>query len=458
MDGFKPIAEKMRREQLPEVAISTFGQYYRQLVAGVTGEIGERGIEPVADVPDAERLGNRDVAAGRTALAHTVVVNLNGGLGTSMGLAQAKSLLPVKNGRSFLDFLALQAVAADVPLVLMDSFATQADSLAVLGRHQALRCDLPPDFVQHKVPKIAAHDFSAVSWPANPQLEWCPPGHGDFYTALVTSGMLARMRERGFRYAFVSNADNLGASLDVGILGHFARSGAPFMMEVADRTAADRKGGHLARLADGSGRLVLRESAQCPKADEAAFQDVTRHRYFNTNTLWLDLAALERILRERDNFLGLPMIRNVKTVDPRDPASTRVYQLETAIGAAIAVFDGATALRVPRRRFAPVKTTDDLLAVRSDATIISAGDIIVPNPARSIAGPPIVRLDPRFFRMIADFEARFPAGAPSLRDCASLTVEGDVKFGAGVVCRGDVNLVNRLPGQLVIADGTILEG
>ena len=135
-------------------------------------------------------------------------------------------------------------------------------------------------------------------------------------------------------------------------------------MEVTDRTEADRKGGHLAvRRADG--RLVLRETAQTPEEDLEALQDITRHRYVNTNNLWVSLRALDDAMR--DGFLELPMIRNEKTVDPSDSSSPAVYQLETAMGAAIEVFEGARALRVPRTRFAPVKTTDDLLALRSDA-------------------------------------------------------------------------------------------
>lgn len=455
MDRFVSIAQKMRRERLPEVAIRTFEHYYRQLVGGVTGEIPEAGIEPVLSLPDAERFGVRESDAGNKAMARTVLINLNGGLGTSMGLDRAKSLLPVKDGRSFLDLLALQAIAADVPLLLMNSFVTHADSLAVLDRYKELHRDLPLDFTQHKVPKIAVDGLTAIDWPANPLLEWCPPGHGDFYTALITSGMLGKLREGGYRYAFVSNADNLGASLDLAILGHFVLSGAPFMMEVAERTAADRKGGHLARVRGGG--LILRESAQCPKEDEASFQDVKRHRYFNTNSLWLDLDALQRVLAERENVLGLPMIRNVKTVDPRDPASPKVYQLETAIGAAISVFPGATAVRVPRKRFAPVKTTDDLLVVRSDATVITGQHHVVPNPARALPDPPVVHLDPRYYRMIADFDARFPAGAPSLVNCVALRIEGDVRFGAGVMCRGEVSIIHHGPETLNIAAGTVLE-
>ena len=112
---------------------------------------------------------------------------------------------------------------------------------------------------------------------------------------------------------------------------------------------------------------MLRETAQTPEEDLEALQDTARHRYFNCNNLWVSLPALKTLLDERDGVLGLPLIVNEKTVDPSDPASPAVIQLETAMGAAIEVFDGAAALRVPRKRFAPVKTTDDLLVVRSDA-------------------------------------------------------------------------------------------
>jgi len=61
---------------------------------------------------------------------------------------------------------------------------------------------------------------------------------------------------------------------------------------VTRRTAADRKGGHLARRT-ADGRLLLREVAQCPDADLESFQDISRHKYFNTNSLWLRLDALK---------------------------------------------------------------------------------------------------------------------------------------------------------------------
>ena len=127
----------------------------------------------------------------------------------------------------------------------------------------------------------------------------------------------------------------------------------------------------------------------------------------------MSLPALARALRARDNVLGLPMIVNRKTVDPTDPSSPAVFQLETAMGAAIEVFEGARALRVPRARFAPVKTTNDLLALRSDCYVRTDDEHVALAPERDGA-PPFVDLDPAHYRLLADFEARFPAGPPSL--------------------------------------------
>jgi UTP--glucose-1-phosphate uridylyltransferase len=266
--------------------------------------------------------------------------------------------------------------------------------------------------------------------------------------------MLEALLDGGYRYAFVANVDNLGAVMEPRILAWFAREGMPFLMEVADRTAADRKGGHLARRPDGG--LVLREIAQTPEADVETFQDITRHRFFNTNTLWIDLRALADVLEARDGVLGLPMIVNRKTVDPGDSDSTPVVQLETAMGAAIDVFDGARAVRVPRERFAPVKTTDDLLALRSDAYELTGDARLALAAGRSDA--PLVQLDPQFFKLVRDFEARLPAGPPSLVGAQRLTVRGDVVFGADVVVRGAVTVEHAGDGQRRIEDGTVLDG
>ena len=460
MSGLEASVGKMRRDDVGDAAVDAFADAYRRLEEGETGVLPEDEIEPVDDLPAAGDLPDTGPEAGG-AIDHAVVIKLNGGLGTSMGMTGPKSLVEVKDGLTFLDIIVRQVLelrertGARLPLVLMNSFSTRDASLAALARYDDIEADVPLDFLQNKVPKLLADDLEPAEWPDDPALEWAPPGHGDLYTALVTSGLLDELLERDYRYAFVSNADNLGAVLEPRILAWIAAEEIPFVMEVADRTEADRKGGHIARRRDGSG-LVLREIAQTPDEDVDAFQDTDRHRFFNTNTLWVDLEALRGLLDERDGVLGLPMIVNRKTVDPSDKGSPEVVQLETAMGAAIDVFDGARALRVPRRRFAPVKTTSDLLALRSDAYVVT--DDAHVEPAEGRDGPPVVDLDDEHYKLLADFEERFPAGAPSLVACERLTVEGDVEFGADVVVRGAVTVENGGAGRLRIEDGTVLEG
>jgi UTP--glucose-1-phosphate uridylyltransferase len=390
-----------------------------------------------------------------------VVIKLNGGLGTSMGMTGPKSLVEVKDGLTFLDIAVRQTLAlrastgARLPLVLMHSFYTREASLAAVERYPDLKVDVPLDFVQGRFPKVRADDLRPVSWPADPELEWAPPGHGDIFTSLVTSGMLDQLLERDYRFAFVSNIDNLGAVLDERILAWFASERLPFLMEIAERAHGDRKGGHPARLR--SGGLVLREIAQTPQEDLEAFKDTSRHRLFNANSLWFDLRALRDALDERDGVLGLPMIVNRKTVDPTDRSSPEVFQIETAMGAAVASFDGAAVVRVPRRRFAPVKTTNDLLALRSDAYVMGEGARVELAPERNQV-PPLVDLDTDFYKLLGDFEPRFARGAPSLVGCERLKVVGDVAFGAGVVVRGAVVVENRNESQLRIEDGAVLSG
>jgi UTP--glucose-1-phosphate uridylyltransferase len=459
-EGLRASVEKMRADGVAEVAIATFTRLYEQLDAGETGLVAEGDIEPVGDLPGLDALPAPDAAA-RDALAGAVTIKLNGGLGTSMGMTRAKSLLEVRDGLSFLDVIARQVLALRdrhrirLPLVLMNSFHTRDDTLAALERYPDLASDVPPEFGQSREPKLRVDDLHPVAWPSDPELEWCPPGHGDLYASLVSSGMLEALLGGGYRHAFVSNSDNLGAVLDPAILGWVAREGIPFLMEVSRRTPADRKGGHLARGRDG--RLLLREIAQVPDADRDAFGDIERHRYFNTNSLWIDLRALAARLEAGGQVIGLPLIVNRKTVDPTDPDSPGVYQLETAMGAAISVFEGARALRVGRERFAPVKTTNELLAVRSDCYELTDDCRLRLSPRRG-ADPPFVDLDPEHFRLLADFEARFPAGPPSLVACERFVVRGDVTFGRDVTVRGDVEVRAAADAPVAIEDGTVLEG
>ena len=254
----------------------------------------------------------------------------------------------------------------------------------------------------------------------------------------------------GFKYMFVSNSDNLGATMDLKLLTWFAQSKAPFAMEVAARTDADKKGGHLARGANGG--LLLRELAQCPDEDADAFQDVSKYKFFNTNNLWVNLEALKATFDQMGGVMPLPVISNGKTVDPRDKKSTKVLQLETAMGSAIECFEGAAAILIPRSRFAPVKTTADLLALSSDAYEITPDSRMQLCAARN-GVPPTVKLDDGY-KFVDQLATLTKNGVPSLIGCTKLAVEGKVELAPGVVIEGTVKICNKGGDLKVCPAGT----
>jgi UTP--glucose-1-phosphate uridylyltransferase len=442
-EGIALIEKKMRSTGLSEVAIQAFLFQYQKLLDNDTGLIPEEAIQPIAQLPS---LDERELPEGIGDYLHqTLVLKLNGGLGTSMGLEKAKSLLRVRGDLTFLDiivkqFLQLRAsTAPGLGLFFMNSFSTSDDTIEALLSYKELGDQKRMQLLQNRVPKIDKETLLPISWPSNPALEWCPPGHADLYVCLYGSGLLKKLLDAGKKYLFVSNADNLGATLDPNLLRFFAESGTPFLMEVTRRTPSDRKGGHLARRLD-SKRLVLRESAQCPEKDLDYFQDIDRHRYFNTNNLWIRLDRLFEELTAGAGYIPLPLIRNEKNVDPRDKKSPKVFQLEAAMGAAIECFDGAAAVEVPRSRFSPVKTTNDLLAVRSDAYEVDES-FRVGLRAERRGVPPKVELSDDY-KLVDQLEELVAAGIPSLVRSRSLTVKGPWRFVAGVEIVGDVRFEN----------------
>ena len=454
--GLKAAQQKMRDAGVEPTAIEVFTSYYHQLEEGGTGLIREDTISPLTDPPMLSQV-DVDEEAASAALDRTVIIKLNGGLGTSMGLDKAKSLLEVRDGRTFLALIVGQVRAARkrhgarLPLLFMDSFNTRDDTLEALSAYPDLAVgDLPLDFLQNQEPKLRADDLSPVEWPADPSLEWCPPGHGDLYTALLGSGLLDKLLEQGFRYASVSNGDNLGAVPDARLAGWFAASGAPYAAELCRRTVNDKKGGHLA-IRKTDGQLILRDTAQTAPEEMDYFTDEFRHPFFHTNNLWFDLAAVKKVLDERHGVMGLQLIRNEKTVDPRNSDSTPVIQVESAMGGAIEVFDGATCICVDRSRFLPVKTTNELLLLRSDVYTLDADSHLVKGTEKTCE----IDLDKHFYKKIADFTSRIPQ-APSLRDADRLSVAGDWTFGSGVVVDGSAGLTTEAPAT--VPDGARLSG
>ncbi|HWV79130.1 MAG TPA: UTP--glucose-1-phosphate uridylyltransferase, partial [Isoptericola sp.] len=351
--GLALARSKMEAEGVAPAAIETFTRFYHLLESGETGLVREADVEPLTDLPRHADLAVSDADA-QAALAKTAIIKLNGGLGTSMGMDRAKSLLTVRDdgpgqggpdeagALTFLDVIvrqvraAREATGARLPLVLMNSFRTRDDTLAALAPYDDLAVDgLPLDFLQNREPKLLADTLEPVEWPADPTLEWCPPGHGDLYPALHASGVVRALLDAGFRYASVSNSDNLGAAPDGAIAAWFAASGAPYAAEMCLKTPADVKGGQLV-VRKSDGRIVQRETAQTHPDDVDVSLDPTVHRYFHTNNLWFDLEALAAELDRTGGVLELPLIRNEKTVDPTDASSPAVVQIESAMGAAVA--------------------------------------------------------------------------------------------------------------------------
>jgi len=454
MGNFDAFDLKMRNAGMGDAAIRAFRRNYDALCRNETGMIPEESIIPAEGIPMLEKVASGKPVSAEL-LAQAVVIKLNGGLGTSMGLQGPKSLLPVRDGVTFLDLMVRQvqsvraATGAPVRLLLMNSFNTSGGTLDYLERYRAdgFAEASEVELMQNQIPKIDAATLLPVEWPANPDLEWCPPGHGDLFPALIGSGWLDRLLAEGVKYAFVSNSDNLGAVLDPSLLDYFAQSGAPFLMEVTRRTAADRKGGHLARR-KSDGRLLLREVAQCPDADLDAFQDIDRYLYFNTNSLWLRLDLLKDQLAADDGVLPLPMIRNKKTVDPRDKNSPDVVQLEVAMGAAIECFEGSAAIEVARSRFAPVKTTGDLFSLRSDAYEVLPDGQVRLSEVRNGA-PPVVSLGDSY-KLVDQIDE---LGVPSLIRCNSLVLEGRVTFSPGAIMVGDVKILGSSEAPKRVAAG-----
>lgn len=253
------------------------------------------------------------------------------------------------------------------------------------------------------------------------------------------------MIAQGKEYLFVSNVDNLGATVDLNILHHMVESDAEFIMEVTDKTKADIKGG---TLVDDDGHIRLLEIAQVPDEHVEDFKSVKKFKIFNTNNLWVNLKAIKRVMDEE--AMDLEIIVNNKTT----PQGEKVIQLETAVGAAIKHFKNAHGVNVPRTRFLPVKSTSDLFLVTSNLYSLIHGRLVV-NPDRMFSNVPLIKLGDHF-KKVNDFLTRFKT-IPQILELDHLTVTGDVCFGSKVELRGTVIIVANHGEHIDIPSGTILE-
>ncbi|MCL1826563.1 MAG: UTP--glucose-1-phosphate uridylyltransferase [Candidatus Cloacimonetes bacterium] len=433
MSEIKKFVDIMQAEGIHSSSIKVFEYYYQQLEKGEKGKLSKAQIS----TPNSNQLIYHDSLTGGDTvnLRKLAIIKLNGGLGTSMGLSKAKSLLTVKDGYTFLDIIAQQTLLLretcqiDLPLLFMNSFVTSSDTLEFLQKYQSLElAGLPLEFIQNRFLKVRKDSLSPLQNEDETQ-NWNPPGHGDIYGVLQSTGILQSLLDRGIEYVFISNSDNLGATVDTGILNKMVAEGIEFVMEVCDRTENDKKGGHLAAIGD---RLTLREVAQCPENEVEEFQDIEVYKYFNTNNLWVNLKSLQKLLETNKDVLPLPLILNEKKV-----AEVPVYQLETAMGSAISLFENSKACVVPRSRFLPVKKNQDLLLLWSDVYSLDEHFELKKNEG---AIETILDLDPNFYSNIDQLKTACQKGIPSLAACKSLTIRGNVSFGENVVFRGDVKI------------------
>jgi UTP--glucose-1-phosphate uridylyltransferase len=400
---------------------------------------------------DRDRIGRLE-REGLRLLDRAVVIKLNGGLSTTMGGRAPKGILEAKDGLSYLEIVVRQMQALHqehhcrTPLMLMNSFFTHAPTMEIVGRF-----DLPiMTLIQSQVPRLQADTFAPLE--AGDDLDWTPPGHGDIYDCLLRSGWLEKLIRQGYRWAFISNLDNLAASLEPWILGLMAEDDVDFLMEVTDRTNADRKGGTPVVI---GGRLHLLEIAQVAPEDRAAFQDIHRFPFFNTNNLWVQLEALEAVLAS--GALELPLIQNKKNVAGRE-----IIQIETAMGAALGFFPRARALRVGRERFFPTKKVADLFVLRTDACVLDHMARLRRNPERPDNLPflPRVFFSDDFLDSPLAMSERFqdPASVSILR-ADIFDVYGDVYFESKVTVEGRVEVrgapgaTYRIPSGALLRDG-----
>jgi len=394
----------------------------------------------------------------KSMLNKLVVVKLNGGLGTSMGCHGPKSVIPVRNDLTFLDLTVQQienlnkTYNANVPLVLMNSFNTDDDTEKIVRKYKGFQVNIY-SFNQSCFPRISRDSLLPVArrYEVEDNMEaWYPPGHGDFYESFQKSGLLKQFINEGREYLFLSNIDNLGATIDLGILNRLVGAKDDvcheFVMEVTDKTRADVKGGTLIQYEN---KLRLLEIAQVPNEHVDEFKSVKTFKFFNTNNIWAKLDAIERVLNEKS--MNMEIIVNNKTLDN----GLRVIQLETAVGAAMKCFENAIGINVPRSRFLPVKKTSDLLLVMSNLYSLKAGSLVM-SPQRMFPTTPLVKLGDNHFSKVKEFLGRF-ANIPDIIELDHLTVSGDVTFGRGVSLRGTVIIIANHGDRIDIPAGAILE-
>jgi UTP--glucose-1-phosphate uridylyltransferase len=440
---FKNFEEKMLNKGISKLAIKIFELNFNKMIKGDSFVYKSEDINPILETNEILDLNQKiDLNETKNLASKVAVIKLNGGLGTSMGLKGPKSQLVVKNNLNFLEITVNQIqkfnlnFSTNVPLIFMNSFNTEEETFANLEKLNFHNKIFPNSFIENKSPKIRRIEsegkisFEPAEYIADPDLEWAPPGHADVYPALYESNLLDSLLSKGYEYVFISNIDNLGANLNPQIIKKVFDMKSSFIMEVAKRTENDKKGGHIAFK---NGKLILRESSQVIKEDENDFQDFNKYKFFNTNSIWIKIKTLKELLDKNNGILDLPIIINIKNINPSDTTSEKVIQLESAMGSAITLFEDAKTILVPSERFIPVKNTSNLLYLLSD--LVEMDENFTLHPIKNI----FIDLKNNNYKFVEGFFERFKV-IPSLKNCESLIVENDIFFNESQEFKGKVHL------------------
>ncbi|OWB55617.1 hypothetical protein B5S28_g1492 [[Candida] boidinii] len=457
IDGVDDQSVKLKFEKEMDSFFALFRRYITDKASGSSVLDWEKIKSPSVDeVVDFKSILSKEAdltQINTENLNKLAVLKLNGGLGTSMGCVGPKSVIEVRDGQSFLDLSVRQiehlnrTYDSNVPLLLMNSFNTNADTALIVKKYQGHRIKIKT-FNQSRYPRVFKDSLLPVPKSIDDRLDaWYPPGHGDLFESLVASGELDSLLDQGKEILFVSNGDNLGATVDTRILDHMLETGAEYIMELTDKTRADVKGGTLINY---GGEIRLLEIAQVPKSHVEEFKSIKKFKNFNTNNLWINLRAIKRLVEAND--LEVEIIPNSKSIAVGNN-ELGVIQLETAVGAAIRHFKNAHGIVVPRTRFLPVKTCSDLLLVKSDLFYLQHGALKI-DPSR-FGGAPLVKLGTHFKKVI-DFQQRIPH-MPKILELDHLTVTGNVNFGRDVQLKGTVIVVCNDGDRIDIPNGSILE-
>ena len=362
-------------------------------------------------------------------LKKLAVIKLNGGLGTSMGCEGPKSLIRVTKTKRFIDFIVdqqhhyNQAYSIDIPLLMMNSFYTDL----------AMEKEGVDSFLQHRIPRIAEKDLTPLE--TKTLADWTPPGHGNIYLVLYESGILDDLLDQGKEILFISNSDNLGATIDEALCEYMLEKKLDFLMEVTPRTLVDKKGGSVCYK---DGILQLLERVQVKESDIETFEDSNQFQYFNTNNVWVRLRAIKEAI-ENDQ-LNLPVMINKKMIQNKS-----VVQFETAMGAAIKCFKNSACIHVERNRFFPVKKTSDLFLLQSNLVSKQEDGTLQWVNEKSV---PSIKLSDEY--QTVEGYKNLVRIVPDIIRLTSLTVKGPVVFKNNVKLVGNVSIINASSSPYVL--------